>query len=137
MTTITPEMIKAGVRAYRKADERFQSDEDIVAEIYAAMRLAVDNQVTSAKSLITGMLGITAYKIPAVDNPLPKRNPMIGCPFLDAVSPDVARQVLREGMADWHEGEPQWKDFISRMLGASDPSLPAPEGPPEPYGQPT
>jgi hypothetical protein len=42
MTPITPEMIKAGVRTYCRADERVQSDEDIVAEIYAAMRLAAD-----------------------------------------------------------------------------------------------
>jgi hypothetical protein len=48
MTTITPEMTEAGVRAYRQADERFQSDEDIVAEIYGAMRLAVVSKVPHA-----------------------------------------------------------------------------------------
>jgi hypothetical protein len=45
VTAITPEMIEAGVRVYRRADERFQSDEDIVAEIYAATRLAVDRRM--------------------------------------------------------------------------------------------
>jgi hypothetical protein len=42
----TPEMIKAGVRAYCRADDHRPRtcDEDIVAEIYAAMRVAaVDN----------------------------------------------------------------------------------------------
>jgi hypothetical protein len=47
MTAITPEMIKAGVDAYCccRADEQVQSDEDIVAEIYAAMRLALDRHM--------------------------------------------------------------------------------------------
>jgi len=44
---------------------------------------------------------------------------MIGCPFLDAVSPDVALKVLREGMADWHAGEPQWKEFIDKLAAVN------------------
>ena len=54
---------------------------------------------------------------------------MIGCPVLDAVSPDVARKMLREGIADWHEGEPQWKEFIDKLLLASLPP-PVPHEPP-------
>jgi hypothetical protein len=34
---ITPEMIKAGVNAYRKRDSRFMRDADIVEEIYLSM----------------------------------------------------------------------------------------------------
>ena len=48
----------------------------------------------------------------------------IGCPFLDANTPERAREVLREGMADWHAGEPQWKEFIDRLLGSLPPSVP-------------
>jgi hypothetical protein len=82
---------------------------------------------------LTGMLGITAYKIPSVDNPPPRTNPMTGCPFLDANTPDRARDVLREGMADWHEGETQWKEFIDRLLGsvADAPPVAQPDSPPK------
>jgi hypothetical protein len=45
MTGITPEMIAAGVRVYRRADERVESDEDIVAEIYAAMATVADRRM--------------------------------------------------------------------------------------------
>ncbi len=38
--SVTLEMIKAGTRAYILADERVQSDEEIVSEIYRAMEAA-------------------------------------------------------------------------------------------------
>ena len=41
---ITESMIKAGVRAYMRADERVQSDEEIVSEIFRAMRSAESPQ---------------------------------------------------------------------------------------------
>lgn len=47
----------------------------------------------------------------------------IGCPFLDANTPERAREVLREGMADWHEGEAQWKEFIDKLLASLPPTV--------------
>jgi hypothetical protein len=95
------------------------------------------SQVTNAKSL-TGMLGITAYKYqapstldgtdgyagPGIGTTLPPKRNTMGCPFLGANTPERARDVLREGMADWHAGEPQWKEFIDRLLGSLPPSVP-------------
>ena len=66
---------------------------------------------------LTGMLGITAYEIPGVDNPLPKE-PTVGCPFLDAASPEEAREVLRAGIAGWHPGNAKWREFIDRLLAS-------------------
>ena len=37
---VTEEMVSAGVREYCKSDERFQSDEEIVTNIFIAMKQA-------------------------------------------------------------------------------------------------
>jgi hypothetical protein len=37
---VTPEMIKAGLRAYYRHDSRFNPDEDAVVAIYRAMQAA-------------------------------------------------------------------------------------------------
>lgn len=34
---VTPEMIEAGLQVYFRRDTRYESEEDIVAEIYSAM----------------------------------------------------------------------------------------------------
>jgi hypothetical protein len=48
----------------------------------------------------------------------------MGCPFLDARSPEEARKVLREGMTDWHSGESSWAEFIDKVLGSVGGPLP-------------
>jgi len=42
----------------------------------------------------------------------------MGCPFLDAASPEEAREVLRAGIFGWHPGEHQWREFIDKLLGS-------------------
>jgi len=50
---ITKSMIKAGVRAYMRADERVQSDEEIVSEIFRAMSSAERPQDPENNSIAT------------------------------------------------------------------------------------
>jgi hypothetical protein len=38
--SVTEEMVRAGVREYCKSDERFQSDEEIVTNIFIEMKQA-------------------------------------------------------------------------------------------------
>jgi hypothetical protein len=77
---------------------------------------------------LTGMLRITAYNIPEVDNalPPPQEKPTMGCPFLDSLSIEEAREVLRAGIFGWHPGEHQWREFIDRLLAAVADAPPAP-----------
>jgi hypothetical protein len=81
--SVTLEMLRAGVLAYQQWDSDKEETECLVASIFYSMLDAAARQTESLprrlialmKSL-TGMLGITAYKISEVDNQLPKRNPM-------------------------------------------------------------
>jgi hypothetical protein len=44
-TVITPEMMRAGVSAYRNRDSRFDRDRDVVEEIFTAMMAAAPVRV--------------------------------------------------------------------------------------------
>lgn len=47
---VTEEMVRAGVLEYARADERFQSDEEIVRKIFIAMKLAAPAPARNSKA---------------------------------------------------------------------------------------
>jgi hypothetical protein len=57
----------------------------------------------------------------------------MSCPFLDAPTRGLARDVLRTGLADmaqWHASDPVWIEFIDKLLAAVNvPNPPEPSSP--------
>jgi hypothetical protein len=48
----------------------------------------------------------------------------MGCPFLEATDPEVAKDVLKLGMAGWHDNEPAWAKLKNNLLLlAADPGV--------------
>jgi hypothetical protein len=47
---VTEDMVEAGVFEYAKADDRFQSDEEIVTNIFVAMKLAASPVKRNSKA---------------------------------------------------------------------------------------